>query len=87
MLSSAHIDKISQHLPEPLLNAIRSSRQWKEERTSKMERTGCMTIFVPDDPIVDVSIQLYVSQESGFTLGDQFDLVRTDVSEQKHPEP
>lgn len=39
-------------------DAVQSSRQWAIERRVEESTTDCLTTFIPEDPIEDISILL-----------------------------
>lgn len=80
---TGHIQKLG----DLLANAVRSSRQWKIERSLGETTTNCLTIMVPQNPTQDISITLWVGPETGLHLNSLFNLVPQWTSLPSHGEP
>jgi hypothetical protein len=59
-------------MPEPFRTAIENSRQWKWERSKKMQTTGCWPSLFPKDYTQDVSFTIWCSYNDVYRLNDIF---------------
>ncbi|KAJ6019427.1 hypothetical protein N7522_001494 [Penicillium canescens] len=76
-----------QKLGDLLANAVRTSSQWKIERSLEEATTSCLTIMVPENPAQDISLTLWVGPEAGHHLTRVFNLAPKWSSSPNHAEP
>jgi hypothetical protein len=57
-----------------LSDAVQTSHQWKMERELAEPTTDCLTTMIPKNPTQDISITLWVGQETGDQMIDIFKL-------------
>lgn len=70
-----------------LAHAVRTSNQWKMEKTLNDSTTECFSILIPKGKHEDVSITLWVGQKEGLQLLETFQLQPTWSEIPNHPPP
>ncbi len=73
MFSKAPTDRIPL-LGKLLSDAVQTSYQWKMERELAEQTTDCLTTMIPKDQNQDISITLWIGQETGDQMIDAFKL-------------
>ncbi|MCJ1344894.1 hypothetical protein MMC31_003099 [Peltigera leucophlebia] len=73
MFSKAPVSKIPL-LGSLLSDAVKTSHNWKMERSLGEPTTECLTTMIPRDPTQDISMTLWVGPETGGQIIDVFEL-------------
>jgi len=61
-----------ENIPEPLRAAIRSSNQWKHERSKELATTSCWSFFFPPNNHNDVAFSAWLGQDEAYVLQSEF---------------
>lgn len=72
---------------ELLPEAMKSSRQWEMERQLSETTTDCITTMVPTDPLLDISITMWLGQEAGVRMIGMLNQIPKWTSSPNHVAP